>query len=119
MRFGIFALSALCCSLVFGSLGVANAAKLGELCGGIGSIQCNKGLWCDPDPGQCGGREGAGRCVKFPIPAVIAQSCISPFVDVTANHTTAIALDNMQRSAKEAMDVVAKQSSLSLADYPR
>ncbi|MEF3366761.1 Kazal-type serine protease inhibitor family protein [Methylocystis sp. 9N] len=44
----------------------ASAAKVGEMCGGIAGIPCDKGLWCDPDPGHCGGADIAGKCVEVP-----------------------------------------------------
>ncbi|MBM3578080.1 MAG: Kazal domain-containing protein [Alphaproteobacteria bacterium] len=44
----------------------ASAAKVGEMCGGIAGIPCDKGLWCDPEPGQCRGADIAGKCVQIP-----------------------------------------------------
>lgn len=44
--------------------GAADKAGEGEMCGGIGGIQCDEGLWCDPEPGQCGGADISGICVK-------------------------------------------------------
>lgn len=44
----------------------ASAAKVGEMCAGIAGIQCDKGLWCDPEPGQCRGADVAGKCVEVP-----------------------------------------------------
>ncbi|MGJ0534549.1 Kazal-type serine protease inhibitor family protein [Methylocystis sp.] len=44
----------------------ASAAKVGEMCAGIAGIQCDTGLWCDPEPGQCRGADIAGKCVEVP-----------------------------------------------------
>ena len=44
----------------------SSAAKVGEICGGIAPIACDKGLWCDPDPGLCKGADIAGKCIKVP-----------------------------------------------------
>jgi hypothetical protein len=43
-----------------------HAAKQGEKCGGLGGIQCDRGLWCDPAPGQCGVQDAEGVCIKIP-----------------------------------------------------
>jgi hypothetical protein len=43
---------------------VGNAAKVGETCGGFAGVKCDKGLWCDPYPGQCNFADGQGVCVK-------------------------------------------------------
>ena len=44
----------------------ANAAELGEQCGGIVGIPCDSGLWCDPQPGLCRGFDIPGTCVIIP-----------------------------------------------------
>lgn len=36
----------------------------GEMCGGIAAIQCEKGLWCDMEPGTCGQPDAAGTCIE-------------------------------------------------------
>lgn len=36
----------------------------GEMCGGIAAIQCEEGLWCDPEPGTCGQPDAAGTCIE-------------------------------------------------------
>lgn len=58
------AFGVLICVIAFGSTMTANAAevaKVGEICGGITNVQCDKGLWCDLF--ACGA--DIGRCVKF------------------------------------------------------
>ena len=44
----------------------ANAVGEGKQCGGIGGIRCDRGLWCDPEPGKCGVKDVGGTCVKVP-----------------------------------------------------
>ncbi len=44
--------------------GEAGAASEGEMCGGLPGIMCDEGLWCDPEPGKCGGADISGVCVK-------------------------------------------------------
>lgn len=53
------------------------AAKVGETCGGFAGVRCDKGLWCDPSPGQCGGADVAGTCVKIGqfCPQVVLPVC--------------------------------------------
>jgi hypothetical protein len=55
----------------------AKAAKIGETCGGIAGIHCDKGLWCDPSPGQCGVADAAGTCIKIGkfCPLVVLPVC--------------------------------------------
>src|SRR5216684_4078825 len=42
-----------------------DAAGVGEKCGGFPGIRCDRGLWCDPAPGRCGGADILGVCVKI------------------------------------------------------
>ncbi|MBI1867065.1 MAG: Kazal domain-containing protein [Methylocystis sp.] len=53
-------------AVAVGKGGVALAAGVGATCGGIAGLQCDGKLWCDPDPGQCGGADIAGKCVNVP-----------------------------------------------------
>jgi hypothetical protein len=46
--------------------GIADAAKLDEMCGGIAGIRCDAGLWCQMPSGQCEVHDGAGTCAKAP-----------------------------------------------------
>jgi hypothetical protein len=57
---------ALGCALAFTTTSAAHAAKRGEFCGGAAGVSCDKGLWCDPDPGKCGAADWSGRCKKDP-----------------------------------------------------
>ena len=60
----VFAASVLSSTLVLGTMLQVHAAGLGEMCGGLLGIICNKGLWCDPMPGFCGGADIGGTCVR-------------------------------------------------------
>jgi hypothetical protein len=42
----------------------AMAVPVGAACGGVAQIECDAGLWCDPNPGNCGVTNVAGRCVE-------------------------------------------------------
>ena len=55
-------------SLVAGLLLItpAGAVGLGKPCGGVAGIQCNSGLFCETQPGQCGGTELSGACAGAP-----------------------------------------------------
>jgi hypothetical protein len=65
--------------LLVGILGATTtwAAKVGETCGGFAGVHCDKGLWCDPSPGQCGVADAAGTCIKVGqlCPQVILPVC--------------------------------------------
>jgi hypothetical protein len=51
----------------------ADAAKLGERCGGIAGLQCDQGLWCETAAGQCRTADAQGTCVR------IAEICAQIF----------------------------------------
>src|SRR5262245_892529 len=53
-------------SVIFLAYGIANvnAAGVGERCAGFAGVMCDKGLWCDPDPGSCGVMDAQGKCVR-------------------------------------------------------
>lgn len=57
-------LSFLCGMILPGSAAIA--ADEGERCGGAAGIACDQGLWCDPEPGQCGQPDVSGVCVAIP-----------------------------------------------------
>jgi hypothetical protein len=42
----------------------ADAAGLGQRCGGFAGIRCNPGLWCEGRTGACGGADRSGTCVR-------------------------------------------------------
>jgi hypothetical protein len=44
----------------------AYAVPLGQACGGAAGAVCDKGLWCEPPAGRCGGASTAGVCVAVP-----------------------------------------------------
>ena len=50
---------------IVGSTVTTLAVGVGQTCGGLAGIPCDGTLWCDPDPGQCGGHDIAGKCVEI------------------------------------------------------
>lgn len=42
----------------------AHAVSVGQACGGVAGVACDKGLWCEPPTGRCGSTEGV--CVPIP-----------------------------------------------------
>jgi hypothetical protein len=57
---------AIICAASLVGAGTADAAKQGQMCGGIAGIQCDAGLWCQMPTGQCVIPDGAGTCAKAP-----------------------------------------------------
>ncbi|RXG84822.1 Kazal-type serine protease inhibitor domain-containing protein [Bradyrhizobium zhanjiangense] len=53
-------------STFFPSIEAAQAAKVGQMCGGFAGVKCDEGLWCDPQPGKCGVVDAVGKCIKVP-----------------------------------------------------
>jgi hypothetical protein len=53
-------------ALLWGAAGEADAAKLGERCGGFAGIACDRGLWCEKAPGTCQAADTLGTCAKRP-----------------------------------------------------
>jgi hypothetical protein len=43
----------------------ADAANVGQRCGGSSNVTCDAGLWCEPAAGSCNAT-AAGHCVKVP-----------------------------------------------------
>ena len=56
----------LCSAIALGNILTADAAGIGEPCGGTAGGTCDKGLWCDPTPGHCGTTGSDGRCIRVP-----------------------------------------------------
>jgi len=54
----------------------ADAARLGERCGGVAGMQCDQGLWCETAAGQCRTADATGTCVR------VADICYQLFQPV-------------------------------------
>jgi hypothetical protein len=52
--------------IAFANVNDASAAKVGQMCGGIAGIKCDKGLWCQLKEGQCRFFDAAGTCARAP-----------------------------------------------------
>jgi Kazal-type serine protease inhibitor-like protein len=54
-----------------------SAVGVGQTCGGIAGIACDRGLWCDRRPGFCQGADIQGTCVRIPelCPTVYQPVC--------------------------------------------
>jgi hypothetical protein len=77
MLLKVIAIGAVGWVVMFAGAAPADAAKVGEMCGGILGLTCDAGLWCDPAPGQCGGADVAGTCVQVGqfCPRIAAPVC--------------------------------------------
>lgn len=64
MRIRNLLLACLAGAAVVAGAETVQAAGAGGRCGGASNIRCDKGLWCDPQPGRCAGRHVRGRCVE-------------------------------------------------------
>lgn len=85
--------------VIAGGSSTASAVGEGAMCGGIAGIQCDAGLWCDPEPGNCRGADIAGKCVTVPT------VCTRIFQPVCGCDNRTYGNDCERQSAK-----VAKQS---------
>ena len=67
----------LCSLIALGNTPTADAATIGQPCGGAIGSTCNNGLWCDPAPGQCGTVNATGTCIRVPVacPLVLMPVC--------------------------------------------
>ncbi len=64
MRRGLLILAVCLGVAAANAAGDAQAAKLGERCGGFVGIPCESGLWCEMPARRCQAADMFGTCVK-------------------------------------------------------
>ena len=77
---------------------VSRIRREGQMCGGIAGFQCEKGLWCDPQPGLCRGADIAGICVAD------AEMCTLVYLPVCGCDGRSYGNDCERRRVKVAKD---------------
>jgi hypothetical protein len=77
----------------------AYAVSLGQACGGTAGAACDKGLWCEPPTGVCGGASSAGVCVAIPR-LCIARKRSKSFQPVCGCNSKTYSSDCFRRAYK-------------------
>jgi hypothetical protein len=80
--------------VLLGSVGAAKTADIGEACGGTAKTACAPDRWCEPQPGQCGGADPTGTCVRVP------EICNEAYIPVCGCDTKTYGNDCERRAAK-------------------
>ncbi len=80
--------------------GAGIAATLDDTCDGVGGIQCDAGLWCEHEAGQCNVADAAGKCVKA------AEVCKQDYEPVCGCDGETYGNQCMARVAKTQVDYI-------------
>jgi hypothetical protein len=96
MRRGFFLVLTITGMIIASNPSLVSAAGQGKLCGGIAGIKCDGKLWCDPTPGQCGGADISGKCVRVP------QVCTMDWKPVCGCDNRTYSNDCVRRAVKVA-----------------
>jgi hypothetical protein len=75
LRYG--AALAIALGLMLLAAGGASAAGVGQFCGGIAGIRCDRGLFCEYAGGRCGLFDFGGTCRRMPriCPRIFRPVC--------------------------------------------